>query len=675
MTRAILTLLLILLTPVRLQAQTLPPSDPADGQSFRALALHDVRSDLRDSFETDPDETAIGETELVNLFSWLQQSGYQPVSLQQIVTARAGGKPLPAGAVLLSFDDGYRSAYTKVFPLLRRFRYPAVMSLTTEWLEPKAAEVEYGDRRLPRERFLALQEIREMADSGLVEFATHTHELHRGVQANPQGNLLPAAAVRRYDPAHSRYETDAEYGRRVEGDLRRSRLLLERYTGKRIRAVTWPYGAYNDQAIDAARRAGMDIALTLDSGPNTSDVPLQRIRRALPTYDLRAPDYVWLLRDPAGADQARRSQRVMQVDLDYVYDPDPVQQEANLSRLLDRVQAIAPSAVYLQAFADPDGDGAAEALYFPNRHMPVRADLFSRVAWQLRTRSRVQVYAWMPVTAFEIPGLPQVQVQGGSTPTDRIPRLSPFDPQVRRTVNEIYEDLGRHAIFTGLLFHDDARLVDDEDSGPAALRRYAEWGLPGDVAAIRASPELSARWSAGKTRYLIDFTLELADTVRRFRPELRTARNLYAGPVLQPESEAWFAQSLPAFLKAYDYTALMAMPQMEGAAQPEAWLKELADRVLAQPGGRDRTIFELQARDWARGVAVDDAQFEQQVELLRRKGIRNIGYYPDDFIKGHPPLAVAREALSTRQVPHAIGKTGDEAAPDVTTQPAVEGKR
>lgn len=671
MTRIILAILLASFATLPARAQTLPPPDPADGKTFRVLALHDVRSDLRTSFETDPDETAISETELVNLFSWLQQSGHRPVSLQQIVASRSGGKPLPAGAVLLSFDDGYRSAYTQVFPLLRRFRYPVVMSLTTEWLEPKAV-VNYGERRLARDRFLSLQEIREMADSGLVEFATHTHELHRGVQANPQGNLLPAAAVRRYDPASGRYESDADYGRRVEGDLRRSRLLLERYTGQRIRAVTWPYGAYNDQATAAAKRAGLDIGLTLDSGPNTPDVPLQRIRRALPTYDLRAPDYVWLLRDPAGADQVNRVQRVMQVDLDYVYDPDPVQQEANLSRLLDRVQAIAPSTVYLQAFADPDGNGAADALYFPNRQLPMRADLFSRVAWQLRTRSRVQVYAWMPVTAFEIQGLPRVQAQGGAVP-DRIPRLSPFDPRVRQAVKEIYEDLGRHAVFAGLLFHDDARLVDDEDAGPSALQRYREWGLPQDVAAIRADPALAARWSTAKTRYLVDFTLELAATVRRFRPELRTARNLYAGPVLRPEAEAWFAQSLPAFLSAYDYSALMAMPQMEGAANPDAWLRELAARVLAQPGARDRTIFELQARDWAKGTSVDDAQLARQVALLRSMGIRNLGYYPDDFIGDRPALATAREALSTRQVPHALGKTGDEAAPDVTTQPPTEG--
>ena len=66
------------------------------------------------------------------------------------------------------------------------------------------------------------------------------------------------------------------------------------------------------------------------------------------------------------------------------------------------MRAMRINTVYLQAFSDADGNGQAEALYFPNRHLPMRADLFSYVAWQLRTRARVFVYAWMPVLAFDL---------------------------------------------------------------------------------------------------------------------------------------------------------------------------------------------------------------------------------------------------------------------------------
>ena len=60
--------------------------------------------------------------------------------------------------------------------------------------------------------------------------------------------------------------------------------------------------------------------------------------------------------------------------------------------------------VYLQAFSDPDGNGSADAVYFPCRRLPMRADLFNRVAWQIRTRTQVRrLYAWMPALAWELP--------------------------------------------------------------------------------------------------------------------------------------------------------------------------------------------------------------------------------------------------------------------------------
>lgn len=164
--------------------------------------------------------------------------------------------------------------------------------------------------------------------------------------------------------------------------------------------------------------------------------------------------------------------RVMHVDLDYVYDPNPVQQAKNIDKLVQRVYDMKISHVFLQAFSDPQGDGTVKSLYFPNRWLPMRADLFNFVSWQLQTRGNVKVYAWMPVLAFDLASdLPRVQrwdPQTGKALLARQPyvRLSPWDPRVRQQITDIYEDLARHASFSGILFHDDAVLTDFEDVSP-----------------------------------------------------------------------------------------------------------------------------------------------------------------------------------------------------------------
>ena len=638
------------------QLQNLPPLDPP--QTFRVLCYHDVRDDLRSTLSASPESTAIDSRELTRQFSWLKENGFQPVSVQQIVDARAGHGTLPAKAVLLSFDDGYESTYSKVFPLLQQFHYPAMIALVGSWLETSQAQ---NKNVPPGTRFLNWSQAREMQQSGLVEVASHSYALHQGIVANPQANMLPATTSRIYNVADHRYETDAAYATRIQTDLKANADLIERQLGRRPRAMVWPYGAYNQSVVDWSAAAGMSLTFNLDGGPNTPDQSLGRIRRDLVTLTTTVSTLNDVMRAPLPKfDLQTSAERVMQVDLDYVYDPNPKIQEANLSKLLERVVRMHPRTVYLQAFADPAGDGIAASVYFPNRHLPMRADLFSRVAWQLRTRAKVKVYAWMPVIAFRLPAddpaadkIVTLDPQApASAQRDRSRRLSPFDPLVRKTVTEIYEDLGKHAAFAGVLFYDDLTLSDFEDNSPAALAVYRdEWQLPDSIHAIRANKLLRQRWAQHKSAYLNAFTIELANTLRRTQPDLMTARNIFAEPVLNPAAEEWYAQSLPDFLASYDYVALMAMPQMEKAGDPNVWMVRLLDQVKRQPDGLRKVIFKLQSQDWRTKKPIAAVAMAAQMRQLRLGGVRHLAYYPDDFHHDQPALQILRPAFSNAADP------------------------
>lgn len=118
-----------------------------------------------------------------------------------------------------------------------------------------------------------------------------------------------------------------------------------------------------------------------------------------------------------------------------------------------------------------------------------------------------------------------------------------MSPQVRQQVTEIYEDLARYASFNGILFHDDAVLTDVDDAGQDTTRQ--------------------------KSQRLIGFTRTLSRGENIRGPQIKTARNMFALPILEPESEAWFAQNLDDFLAAYDWTVPMAMPLMESVPAEE----------------------------------------------------------------------------------------------------------
>ena len=227
--RMVLALLiaLVALAPAA-WAQPLPPPDPQDGKTFRALVFHDVRYQVLKSFDADPDDSAVDASVLTGFFDWMRRNDYHPVSLQQVIDARENRAPLPARAVLLTFDDGYTSFYTRIYPLLKAYGYPAVMALVTSWMEvPSGQRVDYGTSHTSRADFITWAQAREMSQSGLVELVSHSHDLHHGITANPQGNLQPAAITHAWNPAARRYETDSEYSQRVQADLSKSKALIE----------------------------------------------------------------------------------------------------------------------------------------------------------------------------------------------------------------------------------------------------------------------------------------------------------------------------------------------------------------------------------------------------------------------------------------------------------------
>lgn len=364
------------------------PAQPA-GQRFVSIAFHDVQ-DLAAELDTD----AVTSSRLAQFFDWLKGSGWTAVSLDDLAAAHRGLRPLPDKAILITFDDGYKSLYTRVFPLLKVYRYPVVAALVGSWVEGEAGTVQYGDRTVPRSRFLAWSEAREMQASGLVEFASHGYDLHRGAQANPQGSMTPAAVTWRYDPASGRYEDDRQYAARIRADLARSRGQLASHLGRAPRAMVWPYGRYSGPALDAARQLGFSFSLTLEPEP-ASTADLFAIHRYFPSGNPALGEIADNLRfDPARP----RTRRIACVRLDDMAALAPAQQEEALGRLIENVRNLGANTVQIHAYAAlPSDDAPLGDVFFPTSLRPMRADLLSRVSWQLRSRAGAEIYLRLPI--------------------------------------------------------------------------------------------------------------------------------------------------------------------------------------------------------------------------------------------------------------------------------------
>lgn len=159
---------------------------------------------------------------------WLSENGYHTVLPRELAT----GEPLPEKAVLLTFDDGYRSNYELLFPLLEKYQMKAVISIITYMQDVSASN------------FISWDMCREMTESGLVEIGSHSHYLHNLGELN--GNFVPDGinGIQR-DPE----ETDEAFQVRVLDDIQKSYDLITQEVGE-VTFFAYPFGVTEPDAED-----------------------------------------------------------------------------------------------------------------------------------------------------------------------------------------------------------------------------------------------------------------------------------------------------------------------------------------------------------------------------------------------------------------------------------------
>jgi peptidoglycan/xylan/chitin deacetylase (PgdA/CDA1 family) len=181
-------------------------------------------------------EEFVPQADFVEQMKWLDEHGYEGVTLDQVEDAWYAEGELPPKPVVLTFDDGYLSQYVAAFPALEHFHWPGVLNLVAE-----AADLPDAD-------------VRKMLD------------------ADPPWELasltIGNADLTTLDTAELRHE--------VAG----SRKILQDRFGVPVNNFSYPAGHYDDTVIRAVSDAGYRGATSEVPGLATAAHPyvLNRIR-------------------------------------------------------------------------------------------------------------------------------------------------------------------------------------------------------------------------------------------------------------------------------------------------------------------------------------------------------------------------------------------------------------
>ncbi|WP_235678224.1 polysaccharide deacetylase family protein [Cylindrospermopsis curvispora] len=181
---------------------------------------HDILPQKQVFFDVTPEE-------LEAHFQLLQQEGVTPISPNWLLAHLRTGVPLPAKPVLLSFDDGYGGHYEYVYPLLKKYNFPAVFSVYVKKMEGKTARSS-----------LTWEQLREMAASPLVTIASHSVNHPRDLRQLSEEEL--------------------------SSEVIDSKRILQERLGIPINYFTYPEGKLDERVRARVIAAGYQMAFSMD---------------------------------------------------------------------------------------------------------------------------------------------------------------------------------------------------------------------------------------------------------------------------------------------------------------------------------------------------------------------------------------------------------------------------
>ena len=589
----------------------------AEGDNMiKILCYHDV-SDSKDAYAISPDL-------LEKHIDYLLQQGYTFIDAQTYVDINKGIAQRPNKPVMLTFDDGYMSFYTQVYPLLRKYNIPAMLSIVGSWMN--------GEKPSEIGELVTWPQLKEMQQSGLVTIASHSYALHRWAEVNPYNDKSIPAQSRLF--INNRYETSEAFVSRIKFDLYRVQQQMQANLGQPARFLVWPYGGYNEAALEVAKEQGFIATFGLNHAANLiSSENADLGQRGLIIYK---PDNFELEALLATNDSAIPPYRMAQIDIDAIYDEKSKSAiQENLNALIERLKKSGIKTVALQTFVDKDGSGNIRKVYFHSDNAPVKADIFSHIVIRLQQEG-IQTYAWVTVLANTwMSSNPDDYIQATSEENlGWYKRLTPFSESNRKKMIDMVKDIAVYAPIEGILFQDDMYLNDFEDFSPAAKSVYREKFGRELTPLVRNDPQSMLEWSEWKTDTLIELTNEIASEVKKYRPSIKVLRNIYPTLITQPQSEEWFAQNYAKFLDNYDYTVIMAYPYLEKQYRnPDKWLNNLTQKALAERvDASDKVIMKIQTYDWNKNKWLKVNERFKHIRIMKEKNAKYFGYYPETLM-------------------------------------------
>ncbi len=178
---------------------------------------------------------SIKSESLLEQFSKIRELGITVVPLKELVRKLESRKSFYDTVMVITFDDGFNSMFTKLLPLVNEFKYPVTLFVYTDNIVCRGT------------KSLTWGKLRELDRSGV---SVESHTL-----SHPDLTKITA-----------KYDMDT--GKKLFDEIYLSKRVLELYLEREVTMFAFPYGRYDLRLIDLCGLAGYRRIFSTDYGSN-----------------------------------------------------------------------------------------------------------------------------------------------------------------------------------------------------------------------------------------------------------------------------------------------------------------------------------------------------------------------------------------------------------------------
>lgn len=195
----------------------------------------------------------IHEKELEKDLAYLKNNGYETINVNDLISFVAGKTELPEKCVMLTFDDGYETAFTILYPLIKKYNMKAVVSVIGYLTELYTENEDHNDLY----SYLDEEEIRILSQTDEIEIQNHSFNMHSTEKGKRKGiNKLAG-------------ESFEEYKKALTDDVGKEQTEILKITGKLPEAMFYPFGECCGDTLTVCKSLGFKATFTCEEKINT----------------------------------------------------------------------------------------------------------------------------------------------------------------------------------------------------------------------------------------------------------------------------------------------------------------------------------------------------------------------------------------------------------------------